>query len=135
MSRLLRAGAIMAAGTMVSRVTGFLRTAVLAAAIGTAALGDAYNVAYTIPLILFDLLIGGVLSSVIVPMIVRAQKRDPDGGRAYEQRLMTIAFFGLAGVATIAVIFAPQIIDLYTEDWTGAKREAAVRSEERRGGT
>ena len=126
MSRLLRAGAIMAAGTMVSRVTGFLRTAVLAAAIGTAALGDAYNVAYTIPLILFDLLIGGVLSSVIVPMIVRAQKRDPDGGRAYEQRLMTIAFFGLAGVATIAVIFAPQIIDLYTEDWTGAKREAAV---------
>src|SRR5690606_7559284 len=88
--------------------------------------GDAYNVAYTIPLILFDLLIGGVLSSVIVPMIVRAQKRDPDGGRAYEQRLMTIAFFGLAGVATIAVIFAPQIIDLYTEDWTGAKREAAV---------
>lgn len=116
----------MAAGTMVSRLTGFLRTAVLAAAIGTAALGDAYNVAYTIPLILFDLLIGGVLSSVVVPMIVRAHKRDEDGGRAYEQRLMTIATFGLAGVAIVAVLFAPQIIDLYTDDWTGAKRDAAI---------
>ena len=82
MSRVLRASAIMAAGTMVSRVTGFVRTAVLAAAIGTCALGDAYNVAYTIPLILFDFLIGGILSSVVVPMIIRRQKSDPDGGRA-----------------------------------------------------
>ncbi|GAA5048549.1 putative peptidoglycan lipid II flippase [Thermocatellispora tengchongensis] len=126
MSRVLRAGAIMAAGTLVSRVTGFLRTAVLAAAIGTAALGDAYNVAYTIPLILFDLLIGGVLSSVIVPMIVRAQRNDPDGGRAYEQRLMTLAILALTAVAVLAVALAPQIVDLYTDDWTGPKREAAV---------
>ncbi|MDF5756151.1 murein biosynthesis integral membrane protein MurJ [Spongiactinospora sp. TRM90649] len=126
MSRVLRAGAIMAAGTMVSRVTGFLRTAVLAAAIGTAALGDAYNVAYTIPLILFDLLIGGVLSSVIVPMIVRAKMRDPDGGVAYEQRLMTLAILALGVVAVGAVVLAPQIVDLYTDDWTGAKRDVAI---------
>ncbi|MCG5215654.1 murein biosynthesis integral membrane protein MurJ [Streptosporangium sp. KLBMP 9127] len=126
MSRVLRAGAIMAAGTMVSRVTGFLRTAVLAAAIGTAALGDAYNVAYTIPFILFDLLIGGVLSSVVVPMIVRAQQRDPDGGKAYEQRLMTLASLLLIVVAAVAVLLAPQIIDLYTDDWTGEQREAAI---------
>jgi putative peptidoglycan lipid II flippase len=126
MSRVLRAGAIMAAGTMVSRVTGFLRTAVLAAAIGTAALGDAYNVAYTIPFILFDLLIGGVLSSVVVPMIVRAQKNDPDGGQAYEQRLMTLATLVLVLVAGIAVLIAPLIIDLYTDDWSGDRREAAI---------
>lgn len=79
MSRVLRASAIMAAGTMVSRVTGFVRTAVLAAAIGTFALGDAYNVAYTIPFILFDSLLGGILSSVVVPMIIRRQRSDPDG--------------------------------------------------------
>ncbi|RBQ15764.1 murein biosynthesis integral membrane protein MurJ [Spongiactinospora rosea] len=126
MSRLLRAGAIMAAGTMASRVTGFLRTAVLAAAIGTAALGDAYNVAYTIPLILFELLIGGVLSSVIVPMVVRARHHDPDGGTVYEQRLMTFAILLLGVAAVVSVLLAPLIVDLYTDDWTGAKREAAI---------
>ncbi|SDH72988.1 putative peptidoglycan lipid II flippase [Sinosporangium album] len=116
MSRLLRAGAIMAAGTMVSRLTGFLRTAVLAAAIGTATLGDAYNVAYTIPYILFDLLIGGVLSSVVVPMIVRRQKSDPDGGRAYEQRLLTIATIALIAVSALAVVLAGPLIQLYTSE-------------------
>lgn len=128
MSRLLRASAIMAAGTMVSRVTGFIRTMVLAYAIGTALLGDAYNVAYAIPYSILDLLLLGVLSSVVVPMIVKAQQRDPDGGRAYEQRLLTLATVALIVVAAAAVLAAPLIIDLYTE-WDRADRqfEVAVR--------
>lgn len=128
MSRLLRASAIMAAGTMVSRVTGFVRTMVLAYAIGTAALGDAYNVAYAIPYSILDLLLLGVLSSVVVPMIVKAQQRDADGGRAYEQRLLTLATIALIVVAALAVLAAPLIIDLYT-DWDRGERkfEVAVR--------
>ncbi|MEZ0074529.1 murein biosynthesis integral membrane protein MurJ [Planotetraspora sp. GP83] len=127
MSRMLRASAIMAAGTMVSRLTGFLRTAVLAAAIGTLALGDAYNAAYQIPFILFDLLIGGVLSSVIVPMIVRAQKRDPDGGKAFEQRLMTLAIVVLTAIAAIGVLLARPIMELYTAaNWTPHKLDVAT---------
>lgn len=126
MSRVLRASAIMAAGTMVSRVTGFVRTAVLAAAIGTFALGDAYNVAYTIPLILFDFLIGGILSSVVVPMIIRRQKSDPDGGRAYEQRLMTLGVIALTVVAVVAVLLAGPLISLYSTDWNARKTEVAV---------
>lgn len=116
MSRMLRAGAIMAAGTMVSRVTGFVRTMVLAYAIGTAALGDSYNAAYAIPYSILDLLLLGVLSSVVVPMIVRAQQHDPDGGRAYEQRLLTLTTAVLVAVAVISVLAAPLLIDLYT-DW------------------
>ncbi|MGW4405145.1 murein biosynthesis integral membrane protein MurJ [Nonomuraea sp. NPDC004702] len=116
MSRMLRASAIMAAGTMVSRVTGFARTMVLAYAIGTAALGDSYNAAYAIPYSILDLLLLGVLSSVVVPMIVRAQQHDPDGGRAYEQRLLTLATAVLVVVAAVAVLGAPLLIDLYT-DW------------------
>ncbi|GAA0837178.1 murein biosynthesis integral membrane protein MurJ [Streptosporangium amethystogenes subsp. fukuiense] len=127
MSRVLRASAIMAAGTMVSRVTGFVRTAVLAAAIGTFALGDAYNVAYTIPFTLFDLLIGGVLSSVVVPMIIRRQQADPDGGRAYEQRLMTIGFVALTLLAVVAVALAGPLISLYSTDWGPRQTEVAVR--------
>ncbi|MDA0633726.1 murein biosynthesis integral membrane protein MurJ [Nonomuraea sp. MCN248] len=128
MSRLLRASAIMAAGTMVSRVTGFIRTMVLAYAIGTAFLGDAYNAAYAIPYSILDLLLLGVLSSVVVPMIVRAQQQDPDGGRAYEQRLLTFATIVLIVVAALAVLAAPLLIDLYT-DWDRGERkfEVAVR--------
>lgn len=126
MSRVLRASAIMAAGTMVSRVTGFVRTAVLAAAIGTFALGDAYSVAYTIPLILFDLLIGGILSSVVVPMIIRRQKSDPDGGQAYEQRLMTLGVVTLTLLALVAVALAGPLISLYSTDCT-RQTEVAVR--------
>ncbi|WP_043614939.1 murein biosynthesis integral membrane protein MurJ [Nonomuraea candida] len=127
MSRMLRASAIMAAGTMVSRVTGFVRTMVLAYAIGTAALGDAYNAAYAIPYSILDLLLLGVLSSVVVPMIVRAQQQDPDGGRAYEQRLLTLSTVALVAVAALSVLAAPLLIDLYT-DWApgSAKYEVAV---------
>ncbi|WP_327088594.1 murein biosynthesis integral membrane protein MurJ [Nonomuraea sp. NBC_01738] len=125
MSRVLRASAIMAAGTMVSRITGFVRTMVLAAAIGTATLGDAYNAAYAIPYSILDLLLLGVLSSVIVPMIVKAQQHDADGGRAYEQRLLTLATVALIVVAAIAVLAAPLLIDLYT-DWKPGSRQFEV---------
>jgi putative peptidoglycan lipid II flippase len=128
MSRMMRASAIMAAGTMVSRITGFVRTMVLATAIGTAAMGDAYNAAYAIPYSILDLLLLGVLSSVVVPMIVRAQQQDADGGRAYEQRLLTLATAVLIVVAGAAVLAAPTLIDLYT-DWERGSRqfEVAVR--------
>lgn len=126
MSRMLRASAIMAAGTLVSRVTGFVRTMVLASAIGVTALGDAYNVAYNIPYVLLDLLLTGVLSSVVVPMIVRAQQQDADGGRAYEQRLISIAAVALAVVATIAVLAAPYLVGIYTTEWSEGDREVAV---------
>ncbi|MGC5009965.1 murein biosynthesis integral membrane protein MurJ [Streptosporangium sp. DT93] len=126
MSRVLRASAIMAAGTMVSRVTGFVRTAVLAAAIGTFALGDAYNVAYTIPLVLFDLLIGGVLSSVVIPMVVRRQRNDPDGGRAYEQRLMTLGVLSLTVLALVATVLAGPLVGLYSTGWSARKIEVSI---------
>ncbi|WP_236666945.1 MULTISPECIES: murein biosynthesis integral membrane protein MurJ [unclassified Nonomuraea] len=125
MSRMLKASAIMAAGTMVSRVTGFVRTMVLAYAIGTALLGDAYNAAYAIPYSILDLLLLGVLSSVVVPMIVRAQQRDADGGRAYEQRLLTLATLALAVIAVAAAFAAPLLIDLYTV-WDRDSREFEV---------
>ncbi|GAA3443145.1 murein biosynthesis integral membrane protein MurJ [Planomonospora venezuelensis] len=126
MSRVLRASAIMAAGTLVSRVTGFAKAAVLVAALGSDHMGDAYTVANAIPFILFDFLIGGVLSSVIVPMVVRHQKDDPDGGRAYEQRLMTIGTVALVLLTAAAVLLARPLIDLYTTGWSEERVEVTV---------
>jgi putative peptidoglycan lipid II flippase len=112
--RILRAAGTMAVATLVSRITGLLRTGVLAAAIGSVTLvGDAYNTSNTLPNIVYELLLGGVLASVIVPLLVHAQERDSDGGVAYAQRLATIAVAGLAVVTCLAVLIAPSLTWLY----------------------
>ncbi|MBV1852211.1 murein biosynthesis integral membrane protein MurJ [Catellatospora tritici] len=98
---------LMAVGSLVSRGTGFLRTAVLTAAIGTEVLGDTYTTAQIFPGMIYELLLGGILSSVLVPMLVRARKTDPDRGEAYTQRLLTITMIVLGITTVLAVICAP----------------------------
>lgn len=109
-----RASGVMALGTIASRVTGFLRQAVLAAAIGSGLVNDAYTVANTLPNIVYELLLGGVLSSVVVPLLVKARRRDPDGGLAYEQRLITLAVIVLGAATLLAVAAAPLLTTLYS---------------------
>lgn len=123
---LVRSSTVMALGTIASRLTGFAKTAVLAFALGTAALGDAYNTANTIPNAVYELLLGGILTSVVVPLLVRARKRDTDGGEAYEQRLFTLATIGLFAVTLVAVAAAGPLISLYTRGFTEAQHELAV---------
>ncbi|MQY05301.1 murein biosynthesis integral membrane protein MurJ [Actinomadura macrotermitis] len=122
----MRSGAIMAVGTLASRVTGFLRTAMLVAALGVGALADAYNTANTVPFIVYDLLLGGVLTAVVVPLIVRARERDPEYGARYEQRLFTLAVLGLAVITAIAVLLGPVFIGIYGGSMRGAQRDLAV---------
>jgi putative peptidoglycan lipid II flippase len=110
---ILRAAGTMAIATLVSRITGLLRSMVLVAALGVLAVGDAYNTANTLPNIVYELLLGGVLASVVVPLLVHAQERDRDGGTAYAQRLSTIAVAGLVVVTGLAVLAAPLLTRLY----------------------
>ncbi|SBW29171.1 integral membrane protein MviN [Candidatus Protofrankia californiensis] len=120
-----RASGTMAIGTVASRASGFLRTVAIAAAIGTGAVGDAYNVANTTPNILYDLLLGGVLSSVIVPVLVRAAKDDPDEGEAFASSLLTLVVLGLGATVAVAMLAAPLIISAYLAAG-GAERDLAV---------
>ncbi len=123
---LVRSGALMAAGTLVSRATGFVRTIVLAAALGTQLLGDAYNTANTLSFIAYDLLIGGLMASVIVPFLVRRRKADSDGGLATEQRLFSAALLFLLIATALAVLAAKPIVGLYAGGFTPAQHEVAV---------
>ncbi|SFL61965.1 murein biosynthesis integral membrane protein MurJ [Geodermatophilus ruber] len=110
---ILRAAGTMAVATLVSRVTGLLRTMVLAAALGVGLVNDAYNTANTLPNIVYELLLGGVLTSVIVPLLVHAQERDADGGVRYAQRLATAAVAGLVVITVVAITIAPALTALY----------------------
>jgi putative peptidoglycan lipid II flippase len=112
-SSLVRSSAGMAAGTLVSRGTGFLRTLVLVAAIGVAGLGNAYNNANTLPNTIYYLMLGGIFTSVVVPLLVRAAKRDPDRGEAYAQRMFTLGALALLVVTVVATLLAGPLVDLY----------------------
>ncbi|MGW1762520.1 murein biosynthesis integral membrane protein MurJ [Streptomyces sp. NPDC002073] len=109
-SSLLKSSALMAAGTIVSRITGFLRTLVIAAAIGVGTLNDTYQVANTLPTMIYVLVGGGALNAVFIPQLVRAMKNDDDGGEAYANRLLTLVVVLLAGVTTVCVLAAPLFI-------------------------
>lgn len=123
---LLHSSKVMALGTIASRVTGFCKTAVLVFALGTRTLGDAYTIANNIPNIVYELLLGGILTSVVVPLLVRARSRDADRGEAYEQRLFTLVACVLFVCTAAAVIAAGPIIALFTKDFTPAQRDLAV---------
>jgi putative peptidoglycan lipid II flippase len=122
---LARSSAVMAVGTLASRLTGFLRTVVIAAAMGLT-VAESYNVANTIPNILYDLLLGGVLTSVVVPLLVQAAHDDGDRGEAYAQRLVTIVGTTLLVITAIGVALAPQIVALYAHRLDPHEQQLAV---------
>jgi putative peptidoglycan lipid II flippase len=113
--------AIMAAGSLVSRVIGFVRNALIGMTLGGAAgsVGDAYTTAQFLPSQIYELLLGGVLSSVLIPMMVRRRKADADGGQAYTQKLLTVAVVGLGVATLLAVACAP----IFTLIQAGGKGE------------
>jgi putative peptidoglycan lipid II flippase len=123
---MMRSSAIMAVGTLASRITGFARTIVLGAAIGTHLLGDAYHTAHTIPFILNDLLIGGLMASVIIPFLVKRRKRDADGGKATEDRLFTTTLLALLLLTAVAIAAAEFLIWLYGSRFTPVQFDASV---------
>ena len=106
----------MAAGTVVSRMSGFVRNALLAAALGQQLHADVFTIANTVPNMLYILLAGGVFNAVLVPQLVRAMKNDADGGDGYTNRIITLAALFLAGVTAILVIAAPLLMRLFLSD-------------------
>lgn len=114
-ANVLSSSAVMAAGTVVSRLSGFVRNAMLAAALGTALHADIFTIANTLPNMLYILLAGGVFNAVLVPQLVRASKQDADGGEGYTNRVITLAAVFLAGVSAVLVIAAPVLMRLFLD--------------------
>ncbi|MGW7824101.1 murein biosynthesis integral membrane protein MurJ [Streptomyces puniciscabiei] len=122
----LRSGAVMAAGSMVSRATGFARSAVVAAALGTIGrTADGYAVGNSLPTIVYMMVIGGALNAVFVPELVKAAKTHEDGGAAYTDRLLTACAAGLMAITAAAVWAAPAIIHTYTA-YTGSQAAMTI---------
>ena len=128
-NELFRASGIMAIGTILSRLTGFVRALLAVAVLGTALLADTFNVANTMPNILYNLLVGGALTAIFVPQLVRSFD-DHDGGHGFASRLVTTISLILLALVAVGVIFAPALVRLYAPEFSTpgfeAEREIAI---------
>lgn len=119
--------AVMAVGTVFSRISGYVRGALLLAALGSGLHADVFNIANTVPNMLYILLAGGVFNAVLVPQLVRALKNDPDGGDAYTNRVVTAAGLFLAAVSLALVVAAPALMRVLVDGQLFEPEYAAQR--------
>ncbi len=124
-ANLIRSSSFMGLGTIISRATGLIRNLLLVAALGTGLLGDAFNVANTTPNIIYNLLIGGALSAVFVPLIVQSFRQE-DGGSAYISRLLSLIASALLFITIAAMLLAPLLISLYAPTFSGRSRDVTL---------
>ncbi|SDP78145.1 murein biosynthesis integral membrane protein MurJ [Lentzea jiangxiensis] len=118
-----RASGSMAIATIVSRATGLLSKVLLIAVIGAETLGDSYQAASTLPTMINELLLGGVLTSVAIPLLVRAEKEDGDGGESYAQWLISMGTLILGIGTVVAMACAPLLTKIYISDSENANPE------------
>jgi len=124
---LFRASGIMALGTIISRITGFIRGILIVAVLGTTLLADTYNVANTMPNILYNLLVGGALTAIFIPQLVRSFEHE-DGGDDFASRLITTISLILLVLVTLGMVFAPALVRLYAPEFftTGFEAEQEI---------
>ena len=121
----MRASAVVALGTLLSRITGLVRVGVLAYALGQATLADRYNLANSTPNIVYELVVGGVLTATLVPVFVdHLQRRDDRATSA----VFTVTLAVLAGLTVLAMLAAPAIARLYAIDASGASIEGVTKA-------
>lgn len=109
--RLLQSSAVIGVGTALSRLTGFLRVAAVLYALGVTTVGGVYGYSNEIPNMVYELLLGGVLTATLVPQFVRHfQRSDDDAVSA----VFTVAMLAVLAVTVIGIVLAPYIVDLYT---------------------
>jgi len=128
-SSFVRHTAVMSVGTTLSRVTGFLRLSAMAWAIGVTvnSLPNTYNVANTTPNIIYELALGGILSSIFVPVFVEwLEQHGTDEAREVADRVLTLAAVSLTAVAVLGALFAPWIMRLYLSQSESPDRAAQV---------
>ncbi len=111
----VRNAAVMSVGTLLSRATGVVRVSVTLAALGTSnVVANSYAIANTTPNIVYELILGGILTSVFVPLLVDWAKRyGEDEGRVAGARFLTFVLVVLSAVTLVAIVFAPWIMRLY----------------------
>lgn len=123
---LVRSSALMASGTLVSRILGLLRVALLAATLGTnSGAANAWATSNTLPNIIYLLLAGGMLNAILVPQLTRAMSHK-DGGQHFTDRLLTLILIALGAITVVCLLAAAPLTRMYAGTWEGSQFSLAV---------
>jgi putative peptidoglycan lipid II flippase len=120
---LVRSSAAVAAGTLLSRITGLLRVVVLAAAIGKESLADTYNLANITPNIVYELLVGGVLAATLVPVFVDLLERRNERSTS---AVFTVTMTSLALFTGATMLLSPLLARVFVLHEHGPDRAAQL---------
>lgn len=106
-----RSAGLMTVLTIVSRVTGFIRTWAMAAAIGMSLLSSSYQVANNLPNMLYELVMGGMLVTAFLPVYMGVRREQGrDASNEYVGNLLGILLLLLGGISVLGTVFAPGFI-------------------------
>ncbi len=121
MSAILRSVLSMSAATTLSRITGYARTMTQAAVLGTGVVANAYTLSNALPTQIYELFMGGILSSIFVPLLVeRLTRHGEEDARRLTNALLTLILPFLSVVALLGIFFAEPLVALTTA-WGSAE--------------
>ena len=106
-----RSAGLMTVLTILSRVTGFIRTWAMAAAIGMSLLSSSYQVANNLPNMLYELVMGGMLVTAFLPVYMGVRREQGrEASNEYVGNLLGILLLVLGGISLLGTVFAPGFI-------------------------
>ncbi|MGU3291243.1 murein biosynthesis integral membrane protein MurJ [Williamsia sp. M5A3_1d] len=111
----LRTSGSIALATLISRISGFVRTILVLAMLGPA-VASSFQAAYVLPSIVAEVVLGAVLTAIVIPVLVRAEAEDPDGGTDFINRIFTLALTTLGVATVVALVAAPLLTYLNLGD-------------------
>lgn len=114
-SSILKTSGSIALATLISRITGFVRTVLVLAMLGPA-IASAFQAAYVLPNMIAEVVLGAVLTAIVIPVLVRSEAEDADGGKAFINRIFTLTVVLLGAATVIALIAAPLLTYLNVGD-------------------
>ncbi len=117
----------MSASTLVSRLTGFVRTWAMGYALGLTAIADSYDVANNLPNMIFELLAGGVLSSVFIPLFMERLKNEGEQDAwKFASYVLNIIVIVLGAIALVATLWPDPFVRSQTLTVSAEKAELAI---------
>lgn len=126
--RLAGTAAIVMTSIVLSRLTGFIREMLLPNIVGANNLGDAYNIAFKITGLMYDMLVGGVIAAAIIPILsgYLARNEEEDGWKAVGT-FINIVFVAMLVTSLLGIIFAPQIVNIVGVGLSSSAKAVTVR--------
>jgi len=117
-----RAAVMIGVITVLARLVGFGRQVVFAHTVGTTCLGTAYTTANMVPNIIYDIVLGGALASVVVPVLAGPAGRAGDAARQISSALLTWTVVLLVPVSAVVAVAAHPIVSVLLSDAGGCPR-------------